>query len=253
GLLAFLFSSGWTIHYQPGTPVDLFEDGQPLANAATYLQGGHPYLQTYPVHGWGADGGLDSLFFRVFGPSLQTFRVRRAIVTALALTALGLCSFSLFENLRWAAVALAACLCFCPFVSERQTLALLALALLLRAARRESRLLWLVAGMVSGAALFFSLDFGLIALSAGLCSGLALSVLWKEREQRPNLQPVFRFVSGILLGAVPFLALLAGEGALRAFFRISFCEIPALVSETWGLPAGSATRIARETPLWRFP
>src|SRR5215470_7221109 len=92
GLLAFLFSSGWTIHYQPGAPVDLFEDGQPLANAATYLQGGHPYLQTYPVHGWGADGGLDSLFFRVFGPSLQTFRVRRAIVTALALTALGLCS-----------------------------------------------------------------------------------------------------------------------------------------------------------------
>src|SRR5262249_61734002 len=130
GLLAFLFSSGWTIHYQPGTPVDLFEDGQPLANAATYVQGGHPYLQTYPVHGWGADGGLDSLFFRVFGPSLQTFRVRRAIVTALALTALGLCSFSLFENLRWAAVALAACLCFCSFVSERQTLALLALALL---------------------------------------------------------------------------------------------------------------------------
>src|SRR5262249_23059223 len=152
-----------------------------------------------------------------------------------------------------AAVALAACLCFCPFVSERQTLALLALALLLRAARRESRLLWLVAGMVSGAALFFSLDFGLIALSAGLCSGLALSVLSKEREQRPNLQPVFRFVSGILLGAVPFLALLAREGALRAFLRISFCEIPALVSETWGLPAGSATRIARETPLWRFP
>jgi len=253
GLLALLLACGWTLYYQPGAPVDLFEDGQALGPASEYLQGARPYLDTYPVHGWGADGGFDALAFRTVGPSLQTHRLRRAAVTALALTALALCAYSLFESIRWAAVALTASLCFCPFVSERQALALGALALLLRAARREAPVLWLWAGVVSGAALFFSLDFGLIALAAGLSAGLALWLLAKRDEGRPALCGALWLSGGAALGALPFLAILARERALGAFFRVSFREIPVLVSETWGLPAGSAALAVRETPLWKFP
>jgi len=111
GLLALLLACGWTVYYQPGAPVDLFEDGLALGPASAYLQGARPYVDTYPVHGWGADGGFDALLFRAVEPSLQTLRLRRAAVTALALTALALCAYSLFESIRWAAVALTASLC----------------------------------------------------------------------------------------------------------------------------------------------
>ena len=253
GLLALVLACGWTVYYQPGAPVDLFEDGLTLGPALAYLQGARPYVETYPVHGWGADGGFDALFFRTVGPSLQTLRLRRAAVTALALAALALCAYSLFESIRWAAVALTASLCLCPFVSERQALALGALALLLRAARRERPGLWLWGGVLSGAALFFSLDFGLIALAGGISAGLALSLLAKRDRGRPALCGALWLAVGAAIGALPFFFILARERALGAFFRVSFREIPVLVSETWGLPAGSATLAVRETSLWKFP
>jgi hypothetical protein len=228
GLLALVLACGWTVYYQPGAPVDLFEDGLALGPASAYLQGARPYVETYPVHGWGADGGFDALFFRTVGPSL-------------------------FDSIRWAAVALTASLCLCPFVSERQALALGALALLLRAARREKPALWLWGGVLSGAALFFSLDFGLIALAAGISAGLSLWLLDKRDRARPARCGGLWLSGGAAIGALPFLFILARERALGAFFRVSFREIPVLVSETWGLPAGSATLAVRETPLWKFP
>jgi len=251
-LLLLLFACGWTVYDQPGAPLDLFEDGVLLAPAQTYGMGGRPYIDTYPLHGWGADGGLDAFVFRIFGPTLETFRLRRAALTALGLPLLYAASFLLFGDSLWAGIGVLLSLSFCPFLSERQIPALLVLCLLLRAARTRRVADWIVSGALAGAALFFSFDFGLIVLSGGLAAALLVPVLGSGLRWRSPVSSALCFLAGAATGALPFLLRLAQQGAVRAFFLVSFVEIPATIIDTWGLPVDSASAIAAESGPVRF-
>ena len=251
-LLIFLLAAGFTVAYQPGAPVELFEDGQMLAPAETYAAGGHPYIDTYPLHGWGADGGIDALVFRFFGRRLGVFWLRRAAATGLALAALGWACFQLFASVRWAAAALLCALGICPFLSERHLLVLVALGLLARAARTDRGSDWLLAGIASAATLFWTLDFGVIALGGGLVTALALPLASSERSLRLWARPALRFLAGAGAGGLPFLLWLSRERAVTAFFRVSFVEVPRTVTDTWGLPAGSVDKLL-QAGLARFP
>jgi hypothetical protein len=243
-LAIFLSACGWTVYHQPGAPLDLFEDGLLLAPAQAYRLGARPYLDTYPLHGWGADGGLDALAFGIFEPTLATFRLRRAALTALALPCLAACSLLFFGDGRWAGIGLLFSLCLCPFVSERQLLALAATCILLLAARTGRTAHWICAGALSGVAVFFSLDFGLIVLSGGLAAAILLPCLDGGLRLRPGLSRALAFGAGAAAGSLPFLWRLQSHGALPAFFQVSFVDIPATITDTWGLPAGSASAIA---------
>ncbi len=251
-LLLFLFASGWTIYDKPGAPLDLFEDGHLLAPVQAYGMGARPYIDTYPLHGWGADGGLDAFVFHLFPPTLETFRLRRAAMTALGLPCLAAAAFLLFGDWLWAGIGLLFCLSLCPFLSERQMPALAALCLLLRAARERRSADWMLAGALAGSALFFSLDFGLIVLAGGLTAAILLPILEAGLHWRPGVSQGLCFLSGTAAGSLPFLLRLAHHGALRDFFRVSFIEIPATITDTWGLPAGSASAIAAESGAARF-
>ena len=247
--LLFLFSCGWTVYDQPGGPVALFEDGNLLFPAQTYLAGGSPYLDSYPVHGWGADGGVDALCFRVFGPALDVFRWRRAVVTALAWPALALAALMLFGDGIWAAITVVVAHCLCPFLSERQFLALLALAVTVGASKTGSRTAWILAGALSAWTFFFSLDFGLFLLVGG---GLAAAL--DRPEQRPwwNRGGLLRFGAGAIGASLPLLGRLAQQRALGAFARVSFREIPSTITDIWGLNAGSASPVLASGSLGSF-
>lgn len=237
----FLFACGMTVFYQPGGPIDLFEDGQILAAADVYAGGGRPYIDTYPIHGWGADGGIDAFLFRIFGPTVETFRVRRGIMTAGALVALAAAAAALFEPIAWKAAAFLAALCICPFVSERQLPAFASLAFLVRAARFRRTRDFAVSGALGACELFYSLDLGLIVLTGGL-AGAATGPFLSSGLRRigSGARNAFAFAGGACVASLPFLLLLAGSGGLPGFFRTSFLEIPRTIGDVWGLPAGSA-------------
>lgn len=246
GLLApaavlFLFACGLTVFHQPGGLLDLFEDGQILAAADTYGNGGRPYIDTYPIHGWGADGGLDAVLFRIFGATLETFRWRRAVMTAAAFAGLAAAAGALFQPFAWKGIAFLAALCVCPFVSERQMLAFASLFFLLLGARSERPRHFAVAGALGTCELFYSFDLGLVLLSGGFAGAFTRPLL-ASRFHRigSGARDAIAFAAGAVVASLPFVLLLARTGALVSFLRVSFLEIPATIGDVWGLPAGSA-------------
>jgi hypothetical protein len=240
--LLFLFVCGLAIFDQPGGALDLFEDGQILAAADTYSRGGRPYVDTYPIHGWGADGGLDAILFRAFGATVETFRFRRGVMTAAAVVALAAAAGALFEPIGWRALAFLAALCVCPFPSERQMLAFAALFLLLLAARSGRARDFAAAGAFAACELFYSFDLGLVLLTGGL-AGAATRPLLTSGLRRVGSGPrdALVFASGAFGASLPFLAGLARSDALLPFLRISFVEIPGAIGDVWGIPAPAAS------------
>jgi hypothetical protein len=245
----FLFCCGWTIYRQPAAGVDLFEDGHALAPAQQYLLGGRPYLDSYPVHGWGDDGGVDAFFFRIFGSSLQTFRDRRAAWTALSLATLGVSIICSSATPGGVIAAMLVVLGICPWLSERQLLALAALAFLGAGARTSSRrpILWWLGGVCAGAAIFFSLDIGVIVAFGALIAVVTLpSAEARRLEIRAGLRGGAWVLSGIACGGLPFVLRLWRMGVLAAFLHTSFVELPREIVPTWGLPAGSVAALFRQ-------
>jgi hypothetical protein len=243
--LLAIFVAGLIAYYRPAKRLDLFEDGMILFGASSLADGARPYLDVYPVHGWGADGGLDAIVFRHVEHDLHAFQVIRAVMTALALTCLAAASLLFFNDLVWGAFGYLACLGFCPFVSERHIPGLLAYCLLIRASRDHRINDWIWAGVVSAVTLFETLDFGIIFVVAGAVGPVALRILRRESPVRA-LPAVLRFGGGLLLGAAPFVAILAARGSLGEFVSVSFREIPRMVSPAWNFPAVSFDKAMRE-------
>ena len=242
-----LFVAG-VLAYRPGTGLDLFEDGQIMTSAAELAQGARPYLDVYPVHGFGADGGWDAVLFRLSKDDLAVFRARRTVMTALALVFLGAATLLLFEDVAWGALALLSCLAFCPLVSERQLLPLAALCLFIRSARSGLPSAWFAAGVLSAVTLFSNLDFGLMLLVAGILSPVLLGLL-DRTVLRQARTATLRFVFGVLAGSAPFGIYLAVRGSLLEFFRVSFVQIGPESTAAWGVPAPSLAQAARDGTL----
>ncbi|HTR01950.1 MAG TPA: hypothetical protein VMN82_02050, partial [Thermoanaerobaculia bacterium] len=203
-----------------------------------YRAGGRPFVDTYPIHGWGADGGVDGFVFARFSPDLRLYRARRAAATALELCALAALGLGLFGHAGWAAVAFVAALSISPFGSERPGVAVAAMAAMALAARRRDVRLWVAAGALAAAALFFTLDFGVAALSGGLAAAALLGAV-DERTDGP-WRAAGAFAAGVGAGTLPFALLLLRDGALTAFCRVSFVDLPRDIGDIWGLPAGTS-------------
>ena len=224
--------------------VELFEEGQILTPMRVYLTGGAPYRDTYPVHGWGTDGGVDALAAKLFGPTFEVMRSRRALWAALGVPALALACWALFLRPLWSLGAFALALSLCPYPSERQMPAFAGLAALVWAARSGRRRAWVAAGLLAGAAVFYSFEYGVFLVIAGALTTLALGIL--ERRWRTVAKTTTAFLAGAALAALPFLWRLAQHDAVKPFLRASFRELPRTISDVWGLPAVSAVPIARD-------
>ena len=224
--------------------IELFEEGQILTPMQVYLAGGAPYRDTYPVHGWGTDGGVDALAAKLFGPTFEVMRSRRALWAALGVPALALACWALFRRPLWSLGAFGLALSLCPYPSERQMPAFAGLAALVWAARSGRRRAWVAAGVVSSAAVFYSLEYGVFLLTAGVLTTATLGLF--ERRWKIVAKTTPAFLAGAVLAAVPFLGWLARHDAVKPFLRASFRELPHTISDVWGLPAVSAIPIARD-------
>ncbi|HEY4229889.1 MAG TPA: hypothetical protein VGO79_06935 [Thermoanaerobaculia bacterium] len=235
----------WRLYRHTRGHLEYFEDGHMLANAQTYLGGGRPYVDTYPVHGWGSDGGLDAIVFRFAAPTLLVYWSTRTALSALSVAALAAACWALFRpRWLWVVAAFVLALALCPFLSERQLPAFLTLAALLGAARSRRGALWFLAGAFGSLTLFFALDFGVFVLTGSVLAASALGLL--ERRPREALRSLFLFATGALAAALPFLALLASEHAIAAFVRVSFDQLPRSIEDVWGLPAGTTVALLRD-------
>ena len=181
------------------------------------------------------------MLFRIFGATLETFRARRAVMTAAAFAGLATAAGALFRPFAWKAVAFLAALCLCPFVSERQMLAFASLAFLLEGAWSDRRRDFFLAGALGACEVFYSLDLGLVLLAGGLAGAATRPFVASGfRRIGPGLRDAAAFAGGALVASLPFLAVLLRAGSLGAFLRASFLEIPGTIGDVWGLPAGSA-------------
>ncbi len=241
--LLLLFAATMRMFWRPHGPVDLFEQGTMLAPAQSYLSGGAPFRDTYPVHGWGSDGGVDGLLFRIFAPTLETLRWRHAVVTALGVALLGLACWILFRRTLWSVTAFLLAMGLCPIPSDRQAAAFAGLAASIHAAGDGSRRAWALAGAVSAAALFYSLDFGIFLLVAAAATAASLAVLEKSRKAAGAL---LWLGAGAALGSAPFLVTLARDRALGAFVDVSFVSLPSRISDIWSVPAPSSASLLQE-------
>src|SRR5262249_37199406 len=163
------------------------------------------------IHGWGADGGLDALVFRITRPAIDVFSIERAALASLGMGVVALAGWILFRRWIWAAVAFLLGMGICPFVSERQLPGYLAPLAVIGAARTRRPSLWLLAGVLGSVTLFFTLDFGVFFLSASAVSAVALGLA--DRRPREGFSSLGLLVTGALAGALPFLAILAGVHA----------------------------------------
>jgi hypothetical protein len=246
--LLAIFVAGLIASYRPAGRLDLFEDGLILVGASSLANGARPYLDVYPVHGLGADGGLNAILFRFADHDLHAFQILRTVMIALALACLAAASLLFFKDLAWGALGFLACLGYCPFASERHVPALLAYCLLIRASRSHRINDWMWAGAVSAVTLFVTLDFGIIFVMAGAIGPFALAVLHRESGAKA-VREELRFGGGLVLGGAPLAVFLASRGALGEFFRVSFWEIPRMITPAWGFPAGSLAKEVREGTL----
>ena len=180
--LVVLFAAAVRIVDVTKGPPELFEEGQILAPVQVYLAGGAPYVDTYPVHGWGTDGGVDAVTARLFGSTLEVVRLRRSLTAALGVPALALACWALFRRPLWSLAAFGFALGLCPYPSERQMPAFAGLAALVWAARSGRRRAWLLAGVVAACALFYALEYGVFLIAAGVLTVATLGLL--EREWR---------------------------------------------------------------------
>jgi hypothetical protein len=240
-LLLLVFACGWRLSRAPFLPVEPFEDGCSLAFAQAYLHGARPYAETYPLHGWGSDGGVDGFAFRHFGATLRVYRLRTAFFAALAPLAMaGSCVAALGAGI-WGVFAFLVSASFSPRLIERQALAFAALIPLFLSFRPGSRrrALRAAAGAITGLEILYSLEYGLIVF-LGISAALVLLPILEARLRRLRLglAACAHFWAGVLAGAFPFLVLLAARGVLGDFMRISFVELPRWVTPVWGLPAG---------------
>lgn len=248
-VLLVLFIGGMFAFYRPLRRLDLFEDGMILFGASSLATGARPYLDVYPVHGWGSDGGVQAVFFPFVKHDLVAYQLLKAALSALALACIAAASFLFFRDFFWGMVGLAAALAFCPFTGDRHVPALAAYCFLIAASRSGISRSWIGAGVLTAATLFVTLDFGILFLVGGLLAPVVLCLVERNPVRRA-LPPTLRFAGGFLLGCLPFAAFLAARGAFGEFLRVSFVEIPRTITQTWGFPAESLTRFLREGSLF---
>ena len=251
-LLLLVFACAWRVRRAGALPIEPFEDGCSLALAQAYLHGARPYVETYPLHGWGSDGGVDAAAFRIFGPTLRVYRLRVALWSSVSEVLLAVASVAALGSGVWGVLGYLFSGSFTQALIDRQALALASLALLFVFARSRSRTALAAAGAFAGWTLLYGLDFGLILILGASVALLLLPTLEaRMRRVRLGISTWALFLGGAVAGSLPFLLSLAVRGALDDFMRISFFEIPRWVTPAWGLPAPSVSKAL--FPVRDFP
>jgi hypothetical protein len=237
----------WLGSRGPGALLDLFEHGHWLAPASDMLAGKVPYRDTFPMHGFLADGGLDYLLFRLFGPSYRLSLDARMVLVTFFHPAVFLVAAAATRRPVLAALAIPLNIGMSiAVVADRPVVPLLALAAFLWAIGDErSKARAFTAGLLGGIGLLYSLDFGTFVLIAEVLTLVACRFVFRENDGSRPIRAAAYFV-GLAAVAVPWFAYLVAVGALGAFLKASFVDLPRLFESTWGLHFPAPWELLRE-------
>ena len=225
----------WLATRVPGAYLDLFEHGHWLGPASDMLAGKVPYRDTFPVHGFLSDGGLDFLLFRFLGPSYLLSLDARQLLGALFHPALFLVGAAATRRPALAALAVPLNLGMSiAVVADRPVLPLLSLAAFVWSIGEErSRARAFVSGLFAALGLLYALEYGTFVLAAELATLGACRLF----SPKPAVCPVrgVSFLLGLGIVFVPWFAYLAASGALVPFLRVSFVDLPIRIHAIWGI------------------
>lgn len=183
--------------------INVFERGHSLLPASDMLHGARAYRDTVPMHGLLEDGGLDFLVMR-FGGAHDVGTVVNAHDLVGQLNAPAMYAMTAAVSGSPAAALLAVLFVNCP-TSLRCMFAMLAIALMATAYRRQSPKLLGYAGAMVAMACLTSIDFGVYALLALIVAALLI---------KPRAKAFAATAIGILAAAIPVSLLFAILGIL---------------------------------------
>ncbi len=233
--LIYLFSYASTA--QLSQWIDLFHRGESIGPASDYLRGKVPFRDVFALHGMLEDGMLDAWLMELFGRSVEVAVARTVVLGAFLSIAIWYLGLALFESIPLALLCVAMG-SWTTAENNRTVFQVAAVALFWNALRRRSRVSMVFSGILSGLALFFSLDIGVYSIAGGLAVTLILRIASRRvawNGLAPALAALF-FVLGVIIGSAPFVIYLASNGALDDFVTTSFVTIPAIIDAAWSLP-----------------
>ncbi len=234
-LLIYCVSYASTAHLSQY--VDLFHRGESIGPASDYLRGKQPYVGVYPLHGLLEDGLLDAWLMDVFGRNLDVSVAQSVVLGGFLALSLWYLGIALFRSIPLAllVVAMGA---WTTAENNRTFFQVAAVACFWNGLKRRNTVSVVLAGVVSGAALFFSYEIGVYSIIGGIAA-VALLALASRRTTWSGL-PLGRafgaFVGGVALGAAPFIIYLLSHQRIGDFARVSFVEIPHVIDAIWSLP-----------------
>lgn len=233
--LVYLFSYSSVVHLSQW--VDLFHRGESLGPASDYLRGKVPYRDVFALHGMLEDGLLDAWLMQLFGRSAEVSAMRGVILASGITVALWYLGLVLFRSIPLALICVAMS-SWTTAENNRTVFQVAAVALFWFALSRRNRFAAVVAGIIGGMTLFFSLDIGLYTIAGGLTAALLLAIASRRTpwDGLPPGQAALLFTLGVLLGAAPFSIYLALLGAFDDFLVVSFVSIPRTIDAIWSLP-----------------
>jgi len=256
--LIYLFS--YTSTAQLSQWIDLFHRGESIGPASDYLRGKVPFRDVFALHGMLEDGQLDAWLMQIFGRSLDVAVARVGLVGAFLGVAIWFLGLVVFDSIPLALLCVAMG-SWTTAENNRTFFQVAAVALFWNALRRRSRASAIFAGIFAGVALFFSYEIGAYSIAGALLASLLVWIASKRTvwsaEATPPLsdsgaeyesgghasalhmypaQAALFFVLGVILGASPFAAYLAMNGALDDFAVTSFVTIPRIIDAVWSLP-----------------
>jgi hypothetical protein len=227
----------WLSTRQAGGPMDLFERGHWLGPASDMLAGRVPYRDTFPIHGFLADGGLDFLLFLLVRPDYALSLDLHHMLGVFLQPSLFLVAAAATRQPMLAALGMPLYLGFATgLVADRPVIPLLGLAAFLWALEeRPRRVRAFLAGSLAGLGILYALDFGSFVL---LAEAVVLLSFARSSSDRPLR--IGSYVLGFGTAVLPFLGFLAWHSALIPFLRASLLDLPLEFPKVW---AGA----------WRFP
>ncbi len=224
----------WLATRTPGGRMDHFERGERLGPASDMLAGKRPYRETFPVHGFLSDGGLDLLLFSLFGPSFTLSLIAHHLLGVLFQPSLFLVAAIATRRPWLAAAAIPLNIGLATqIIADRPVLPLLSLAAFLWALEEKPRRgRAFAAGLLAGIGFLYALEFGTFVLVGELATLAFIRLTIGKPEERPLASGSFLLGLGVAL--VPFFVYLATVRALIPFLRTSFLDLPLWIHRVWG-------------------
>jgi hypothetical protein len=208
GVLPFLI---YSLFFHPNIQrdVDFFHEGEKLVPAQAFLEGKVPYKEIFFIHGLFSDIGMPLLGFKIFGHSVEGFRILENVVSPLAVISyyyLGLLCLPFEGALLLVFLILTGLF---PILATERTL-MANLSLLFTVAYLKSQRTGYLCLSAFTAFLSFLIandtGFAVILAEGGL--GILLGLGRWKTERGKGWKPAFIYALTLLVSFIPFLGYL---------------------------------------------